>query len=512
MVDLHDTRNSRHSLMLQMATDSITNANPATLATTPHTEGTSLAHGAPVTYRLYKRRFIGLLGLFLLNIVAALPNPWYGPIANNVSADFGFTLNRVNWLGNVINFVFLPTSIFVPFFCKRYGIRISCYIATFFLLVSGWIRYAGTVRSLDSDGSYALQMVGQLLAGVAQPFFQIIGPLYSETWFDTKSRTTATMLIAIANPIGGAISQVLAPTGGTPRSSILILAIICSAVVPCTFLVGNTPPTPPTYSAAQPSPPLMSLVRALIGREPRGRPTYMSVRERFDFAIMMTNFGILAGTVNAFGVLTGEDLVPYGYSDTIAGLMGATLLIAGIVAACVTSPLFDRVFTGRLAVVSKILSPALGALWLSLIWAVKENNTGGLFAIMALIGICAITLLPVALELGVEVTRNADGSSALLWCIANLISIASVLIQGALRGGPDAHPPFNMHRGLIFQGILVCCTVFTVFGLKGKHARREMDERAMQEAAGLQGVGGDSVEGLKQEVKEGESAVQVQAV
>lgn len=61
--------------------------------------------------------------------------------------------------------------------------------------------------------------------------------------------------------------------------------------------------------------------------------------------------------------------VPYGYSDTIAGLMGATLLIAGIVAACVTAPLFDRVFARRLSVVGKLITSALAALWLSLIWA-----------------------------------------------------------------------------------------------------------------------------------------------
>lgn len=47
--------------------------------------------------------------------------------------------------------------------------------------------------------------------------------------------------------------------------------------------------------------------------------------------------------------------------------------------------------------------------------SVKPNNTGGLFAIMALIGATSLTLLPVALELAVELTRNPDGSAAILW-------------------------------------------------------------------------------------------------
>jgi MFS transporter, FLVCR family, MFS-domain-containing protein 7 len=39
----------------------------------------------------------------------------------------------------------------------------------------------------------------------------------------------------------------------------------------------------------------MSLVRAMAGREPGNRPSYMSVRERVDFAILVLNFAVLAG-------------------------------------------------------------------------------------------------------------------------------------------------------------------------------------------------------------------------
>ena len=49
--------------------------------------------------------------------------------------------------------------------------------------------------------------------------------------------------------------------------------------------------------------------------------------------------------------------------------MGACLLLAGIVAAIATAPLFDRVFTHHLAITAKIVVPIIGAAWLSLIWA-----------------------------------------------------------------------------------------------------------------------------------------------
>ena len=38
---------------------------------------------------------------------------------------------------------------------------------------------------------------GQLFGAIAQPIFQVLGPMYSETWFDLKGRTTATMILSV---------------------------------------------------------------------------------------------------------------------------------------------------------------------------------------------------------------------------------------------------------------------------------------------------------------------------
>ena len=42
-----------------------------------------------------------------------------------MTRDFGFSLDKVNWLGNVINVTYLPTSVIVPIICTRYGIRMT---------------------------------------------------------------------------------------------------------------------------------------------------------------------------------------------------------------------------------------------------------------------------------------------------------------------------------------------------------------------------------------------------
>jgi len=54
----------------------------------------------------------------------------------------------------------------------------------------------------------------QLFAGIAQPMFQVLGPMYSERWFDLKGRTTATMIIAV----------------GMPRMQLVLLSYMADAI------------------------------------------------------------------------------------------------------------------------------------------------------------------------------------------------------------------------------------------------------------------------------------------
>lgn len=72
-----------------------------------------------------------------------------------------------------------------------------------------------------------------------------------------------------------------------------------------------------------------------------------------------------------------------------------------------------------------------------IVWPVKPNNTGALFAIMTIIGVTSLTLLAVGLELGADLTRNADASSAILWFMCVCCSRVSMSVNGILQGELD---------------------------------------------------------------------------
>ncbi|KAL5499054.1 hypothetical protein ACEPAH_1572 [Sanghuangporus vaninii] len=546
--------------------------------------GNRTYENSPVQFRLYRRRRVGVLGIIVLNIVAGMSLTWFGPIANKTSETFGISLDEVNWLGNIVACTYIVVSPLVPIMCSRFGLRVSYAIGTGFLILSAWIRYAGTARSLNSRGAYALLIIGQFISAIPQIVFQILAPKFSETWFDLKGRTTATMLMSVSNPVGTALGQLISPMINNIRTSILVLGIISTAVAPFTLLIGAKPPTPPSYSGSQPSHHFFTTLRAIFGLLPSpsshasnladhggvfssnsvspsaipetetgvnpdspisqmskadssvedrmlelGTPhrdapagaselargdgsslhadadAYMTMRERVDFIILTAGFSVLVAGINTFSILSNEILEPYGYSEDTAGLMGAALLLSGLVAAFATAPLFDRVLTHHLGLSLRVAVPFIAAAWVSLIWAVRPNNTGALYAIFVIIGVASISMLPVTLELGCELTRNSDASSAILWWSANIACIVFTLgpsvsqtlnltsddsdfsigltVMSALRAPSDASPPQNMHRSLIYSGASICGgTVFVLF-LRGQQRRRERDESFAAAAA-----------------------------
>ena len=98
----------------------------------------------PGAYRLYKRRFVGLAGLAVLNMVGGMVYPWFGPIANSgesathqlivknadmlrcyllAAEQFNLSVSRMNWLSNAVQIGGFVFSTLIPHLCARIGTR-----------------------------------------------------------------------------------------------------------------------------------------------------------------------------------------------------------------------------------------------------------------------------------------------------------------------------------------------------------------------------------------------------
>jgi hypothetical protein len=93
--------------------------------------------------------------------------------------------------------------------------------------------------------------------------------------------------------------------------------------------------------------------------------------------------------------------------------------------------------------------------WLSLIWVIKPENTGALFAIQDFIGVCLITMLPVGLVKLREIQMGVPR--------CEMCTTIFVLIEGTLHAPATAHPPLGMRATLISNGALIMGMRFCTF-------------------------------------------------
>ena len=74
------------------------------------------------------------------------------------------------------------------------------------------------------------RFIWKFFASLSQAVFQVLPTKYSELWFNIRGRTTATMVMAIMNPIGGALAQVIAPLTSGPRQAVR---------TPCPYMIPS---------------------------------------------------------------------------------------------------------------------------------------------------------------------------------------------------------------------------------------------------------------------------------
>lgn len=168
---------------------------------------------------------------------------------------------------------------------------------------------------------------------------------------------------------------------------------------------------------------------------------------------------------------------PYNYTDNDAGIAGAILIITGLVVAAVVSPLIDRFHV--FLPVARVLVFVVSICYLAFIWVIRPNAYAGICVLCALLGAASFSLLPLALELSVELTHPVppEVSASIYWIGGQFLGGIFIIIMNALRDD-DGVPQDNYTKALIFQGVVACVSVPWLLFIKLKEGRLAMDVRA----------------------------------
>jgi len=402
--------------------------------------------GDTTEYRVYTRRFFGLAQLVLLNIIVSWDWLTFSAVSSTSAQYFRVSESAINWVSTGFLFAFVAVSPLVIYTLSKGGPKASIVTASVLVLFGNWIRYAGTRAR---HGLFGVVMFGQIVIGIAQPFVLSAPTRYSNLWFSDSGRVSATAIASLANPLGGALGQLIGPLWATDITGIpkmvLYTSIISTVASLPAFFIPSSPPTPPSAIAAEEKLDLRKALQEL----PRNT----------SFYLLFVPFSVYVGFFNAVSSLLNQIFEPYGFSETDAGIAGGLLIIVGLIASAVVSPFVDR--TKRYLPVIKVLVPTIAACYLVLIWIPATRSLPGPYIVCSLLGATSFSLLPCALEYLVIITHpvSPEVSSTVCWTGGQLLGAIFIIVMDGLKGDGSGEPEGSMKRALVFQAVVAWIAV-----------------------------------------------------
>ena len=257
---------------------------------------------------------------------------WIGfaPIEPLARSYFGVGTWAINLLSAIFMVLYAPGSLLGAYLMQRHGLRLSLVVGAALQCFGGWLRYLGTV--LLHDWGFTVLLLGQGLAGLAQPVFTNAPAKLAGEWFPSSERELATVVGALSNVVGNAVGQVVpsvmvtcdaspsadnttracsepAQITGMASLALLQAGLGTAALLWAALCLRAEPPTPPTRSAQERRAARAQLSCAASTPRLRRRASLREVRANTalllrdaQFLLILAGFGVGLGLFN--GLLT----------------------------------------------------------------------------------------------------------------------------------------------------------------------------------------------------------------
>lgn len=207
--------------------------------------------------------------------------------------------------------------------------------------------------------------------------------------------------------------------------------------------------------------------------------------------ISIKQFAVYLGFFNAYSSLINQVYEPYKYSTDQTGYIGAVLIVAGLVASAILSPILDRSHAFLIAI--RVQVPLIGLAFIAMIFTpTNPPNLVGPMVVCAILGAASFSLLPISLEYCIEQTHpvSPEVTSTILWMGGQFLGGIFLIIMDAIRdkepGGSAGRPEGNMWAALVFEGVVAALVIPAAFLVKKRKVGRgrvEVDQEAARVAA-----------------------------
>jgi len=214
-----------------------------------------------------------------------------------------------------------------------------------------------------------------------------------------------------------------------------------------------------------------------------------------SFRLLMIAFGFGYAGVSTLTTLINDVLRPNGYTDDQIGAIGGALGF-GVIGAFVFGAVADvtKEFS-RIAKILVVLSLLCNVgFWVCL--SLPNVGVWPVFTLLGVLGFLYTPILPLCMELGVEVLFPMSASivGSLLWAAANFGAVVGVLIGAGIKAHGGEH---HVQLLRMFLAALITVSGFCLLPFRGRMRRQIFEAQAAQscetqnpQLLSLQAVGG----------------------
>jgi MFS family permease len=387
------------------------------------------------SFKLYRYRWVVLAVFMFINLTIQMLWISYSPILGPAANYYGVSDIQIGYLTISFMVVFLPLSIPVSWAIDTYGFRIAVGIGAVLMGIFG------IVRGLAGD-NYQIVLWSTIGIAIAQPFLLNAWTTVPAKWFAVKDRATIVGLVTLANLIGTGIGFALTPmlinTMSISTIQLIYGSIAAISAILFVVLARETPPTPPSPAGME--------ARALVLD---GLKSAMKVK---DFLLYLVVVFIGMGLFN--GITTWDEGIirPRGFSPEDAGILGALMLVGGLLGAVIIPSFSDRQHKRKRYLLLGFLMAIPG-----LIGVTFAQSAWLLFLSAFIMGFFLVSTFPVGLQYAAEITHpTPEGTSNGLVQLIGQGAFVFVYLMAVMRTPDGAFTPsLLLSIGLMLVGSLV---------------------------------------------------------
>lgn len=345
-----------------------------------------------------------------------------------VTGIFNVGINQIGYLAAFWPLVFIPLSLPTGLSVDKWGFKLNVVIGSLILTVFSWLR-------LTAGLNFGLLLLYQTLAGVGQPFVYNAISKLAGAWFPKGEQTLANGIGTMGQLVGMITALVVAPIM-VPDSSYSELQenmLVFSAIVTVALILF-----------------VVLAKERKGGIEERGHSwgsllsEMKSVVKMRNIIVMMLLFFVGVGIFSGLIQWTESILSTRGIGSLDAGLIGAALLVSGIVGMVAVSYIADKYsLLKRFVTINTLISAAF-------LFVFGFQAGFAVYALSAvLVGFFLLSLAPVGLQISLETVGEARSGSAasIVWLASQVGALIMIVAMSDLSSfsftiGTFVSPPW----------------------------------------------------------------------